>query len=165
MPRIDVPAGKDPLMYVWSELAPPLTSAAAAYSAAVYDKSSLSLREFEAARITVARINDCTICKGFRTARDVAGRSEDPDAVPEEFYERALSTGDWPGATDRERLAAEFAARYATDHLGMDDQLWDRLHAAFSDDELVDLALCVASWLALGRFNQVFDIDGACRVP
>ena len=21
------------------------------------------------------------------------------------------------------------------------------------------------SWLALGRFNQVFDIDGACRVP
>jgi hypothetical protein len=29
----------------------------------------------------------------------------------------------------------------------------------------VDLALCVGSWLALGRFNQVFDIDGACRVP
>ncbi len=165
MPRIDVPAGKDPLMYVWSELAPPLTSAAAAYSAAVYDKSSLSLREFEAARITVARINDCAICKGFRTARDVAGRSANPDEVPEEFYERAVSSGEWPGATERERLCAEFADRYATDHLGMDDQLWDRLHASFSDDELVDLALCVASWLALGRFNQVFDIDGACRVP
>jgi hypothetical protein len=23
----------------------------------------------------------------------------------------------------------------------------------------------VGSWLALGRFNQVFDIDGGCRVP
>ena len=23
----------------------------------------------------------------------------------------------------------------------------------------------MGSWLALGRFNQVFDIDGACRVP
>jgi len=165
MPRIDIPAGKDPLMYVWSELAPRLTSAAAAYSAAVYDTSSLSLREFEAARITVARINDCAICKGFRTARDVPGRAEDPGEVPEEFYERAASSGEWRGATERERLCAEFAARYATDHLGMDDELWDRLHASFSDDELVDLALCVASWLALGRFNQVFDIDGACRVP
>jgi hypothetical protein len=47
----------------------------------------------------------------------------------------------------------------------MDDDLWDRLHAQFSDAELVDLGLCVASWLALGRFNQVFDIDGACRIP
>ena len=59
---------------------------------------------------------------------------------------------------------SEFASRYATDHLGMDDELWSRLHAHFSDDELVDLALCVGSWLALGRFNRVFDIDGACRV-
>ena len=47
----------------------------------------------------------------------------------------------------------------------MDAGFWARCHAAFSDDELVDLALCVGSWLALGRFNQVFDIDGACRVP
>ena len=71
---------------------------------------------------------------------------------------------EWEGFSPRERLCAEFAARYATDHLGMDDELWDRLHADFSDAELVDLALCVASWLALGRFNRVFDIDGACRV-
>lgn len=165
MPRIDVPAGEDPLLYVWGELAPPLTAAAAGYSAAVYERSSLGLREFEAARITVARINDCTLCRDFRTARDVPGRSEDPDAVPEDFYEQVAPSGDWPGATARERLAAEFASRYATDHLGMDDELWSRLHDHFSDDELVDLALCVASWLALGRFNRVFDIDGACRVP
>ncbi len=68
-------------------------------------------------------------------------------------------------STERERLSAEFAERYATDHLRMDDEFWDRLHRHFTDDELVDLALCVGSWLALGRFNQVFDIDGACRVP
>jgi hypothetical protein len=46
----------------------------------------------------------------------------------------------------------------------MDDEFWQRLRAAYTDEELVDLALCVASWLALGRFNRVFDIDGACRV-
>ena len=165
MPRVDVPPDQDPLLYVWGRLAPPLPAAAAAYSAAVYDRSSLGLREFEAARITIARINDCALCQGFRTARDVPGRAAGADEVPESFYQSVVPSGDWPGATERERLAAEFAARYATDHLGMDDDLWARLHAQFSDDELVDLALCVGSWLALGRFNRVFDIDGACRVP
>jgi alkylhydroperoxidase family enzyme len=165
MPRVTVPAEKDPLMYVWTELASPLTSAAGAYSSAVYEKSSLSLREFEAARITMARINQCNICTEWRTARDVPSRSVDPDAIPESFYEEVGARRNWEGLSDRERLSAEFAERYSTDHLGMDEDFWARLHRNFTDDELVDLALCVGSWLALGRFNQVFDIDGACRVP
>ncbi len=131
----------------------------------MYEKSSLSLREFEAARTTMARINQCAICIDWRTARDVPGRSLDPGEIPESFYQQVGVDGNLEGLTDRERLAAEFAERYATDHLGMDGPFWQRLHDRFSDDELVDLALCVASWLALGRFNQVFDIDGACRVP
>ena len=85
--------------------------------------------------------------------------------MPEAFYDHVGVDPGWPGFSERERLAAEFADRYAGDHLGMDGTFWARLRACFSDEELVDLALCVASWLALGRFNQVFDIDGACRVP
>lgn len=151
-------------MYVWTEVAPPLAAAAAGYSSAVYSKSALALGEFEAARATIARINDCSLCKDFRTARDVPGRAEDPGAVPEALYEGVGRGTAWEGATEREGLAAEFAERYATDHLRIDDELWGRLHEHFSDAELVDLGLCVACWLALGRFNQVFDIDGACRV-
>jgi alkylhydroperoxidase family enzyme len=165
MPRVAVPADQDPLVYVWTELAGPLTSAAGGYSHAVYEKSSLSLREFEAARVTMARINQCAICIGWRTARDVPSRAAEPDEVPESFYQSVGAEGDLTGLSPREQLCAEFAERYATDHLRMDNAFWDRLHAVFSDDELVDLALCVGSWLALGRFNQVFDIDGGCRVP
>ncbi len=113
----------------------------------------------------MARINQCAICIDWRTARDVPSRGADPGEIPEAFYEAVGVRGDWSGLSEREQLAAEFAERYSTDHLGMDEAFWDRLHAAYSDDELVDLALCVGSWLALGRFNQVFDIDGACRVP
>ncbi len=165
MPRVAVPADQDPLIYVWTQLAPPLTAAAGGYSSAVYERSSLSLREFEAARITMARINRCALCLDWRTARDVPSRAAEPDAVPESFY-GAVGDADRTGElSEREQLAAEFADRYATDHLGMDEAFWKRLHASFDDDELVDLALCVGSWLALGRFNQVFDIDGACRVP
>ncbi len=165
MPRVTVPPDRDPLVYVWTELARPISSAAGAYSSAVYERSTLSLREFEAARITMARINECALCTGWRTARDVPSRGAEPGEVPESFYEEVGSRHNWEGLSERERLAAEFAERYATDHLRMDDAFWARLHASFTDDELVDLALCVGSWLALGRFNQVFDIDGACRVP
>lgn len=165
MPRVTVPPGTDPLVHVWGTLAPPLTSAAGAYTHAVYTTSQLSLREFEAARITVARLNACAICTTWRTARDVPGWSDDPGAVSEEFYDRIGRDPDYADATERERLAAEFAERYVSGHEQMDDALWERLHAAYSDDELVDLALCVASWLALGRFNRVFDLDGACRAP
>ena len=163
MPNVTVPDGADPLVHVWTALAPKLTSAAGGYSSAVYEHSNLSLREFEAARITLARINDCALCLDWRTARDV------PSAGPTPTRCRSRSTsavGTDDGAlTEREQLAAEFARRYAVDHRSMDAAFWARCHDAYSDDELVDLALCVGSWLALGRFNQVFDIDGACRVP
>ena len=165
MPRIAVPADRDPMMYVWTEMVPPLTSTAGAFSDAVYNKTSLPLREFEAARVRMAQINDCNVCLNWRTARDVPGRADSPDAIGEEFYANVGANPSWPGFTERERLAAEFAERYALAHRDMDDDLWQRLHAHFTDDELVDLALCVGSWLAFGRLNRVFDVDGACRVP
>ena len=75
MPQVTVPPDKDPLVYVWTELAPALAGPAGAYSSAVYERSSLSLREFEAARITMARINDCQLCVAWRTAAQVPSRA------------------------------------------------------------------------------------------
>jgi alkylhydroperoxidase family enzyme len=153
VPRIDVPDGKDPLLHLWGSTATGLTGPAAAFSDAVYRRTTLPLREFEAARITIARVNDCNICLNLRT-----------DGGPDEaFYDTVL--GDREGLTEREALAGEFAQRFATDHLNMDDTFWSRLHGAFTDDELVELGLCVGSWLAFGRLNRVFDVDGVCRVP
>ncbi|HEX8804581.1 MAG TPA: hypothetical protein VF743_10315 [Acidimicrobiales bacterium] len=166
MPRISVPADRDPLMFLWTERAQALAGPAGAFSTAVYERSRLGLREFEAARTRIAQINDCQLCLGWRSARDVPSRAGDgAEDVPEELYAHVGADPTWEGFTDRERLAAEFAERFALDHRSMDDDLWDRLHAAFTDDELVDLALCVGSWLAFGRLNRVFDVDGACRVP
>lgn len=51
MPRIDVPAGRDPLLHLWSGTGTKLTGPAAAFSDAVYRKSTLPPREFEAARV------------------------------------------------------------------------------------------------------------------
>ena len=142
-------------MHLWGGTDTALTGPAAKFSDAVYNRTGLPVGEFEAARITIARINDCTICRSMRT----------PAGFEEDVYQ-ALLDGIWPDSlTEREALAAEFAHRFAIDHLNMDDDLWQRLHAAFSDDELVELGLCVGSWLAFGRLNRVFDVDGACRIP
>ncbi len=165
MSRLEVPADHDPLVYVWTELAPPLTAAAGAYSDAVYRKSRLSTRELEAARITVARINDCALCLSWRSARDVPSRADDAGTIDERFYGLVLDHPDSDELSERERLAAEFARRYCTEHRAMNDELWTRLRSAYTDDELVDLGLCVASWLGLGRFNQVFGLDGGCTIP
>jgi alkylhydroperoxidase family enzyme len=161
VPRIAVPADEDPLVHLWTTKTTGLTARAGAFSAAVYERSTLPIREFEAARITIARVNDCELCLGYRAAAELPGRAADAD-LDERFYDAVL--GDRIGLTAREALAAEFAERFALDHRNMDDELWGRLHASFTDDELVELGLCVGAWLAFGRLNRVFDVDGGCRV-
>jgi hypothetical protein len=41
----------------------------------------------------------------------------------------------------------------------MDDDLFTRLRAVYGDDELVDLAICCAAFLGLGRVLAVLDIQ------
>lgn len=164
MPRIAVPEGSDPLIHVWAGAAPSLSVPAAQFSAAVYEHSTLPLREFEAARIRIAQINDCQLCLGWRSARDVASRADEADSIDEDFYAH-IGDGSWDGFTEREALAAEFAERFAADHLSMDDAFWARLRAAFTDAEIVELGLCVGMWVSQGRLNRVLDVDGGCRIP
>ena len=151
-------------MHVWAGAAPDLTIPAAQLSSAVYEKSTLPLREFEAARITIARINDCQLCLGWRSGRDTPSRVDQADEVDEAFYEQ-IRNRDYAGLTEREQLCAEFAELFATDHLSMDDAFWARLHAAFTDAEIVELGISVGMWVSQGRLNQVLDVDGGCRVP
>jgi alkylhydroperoxidase family enzyme len=164
MPRIAVPEGQDPMMYLWSSHAPGLAGPAGAFSGAVYAKSTLPIREFEAARVRTAQINNCTVCLNFRSATDVADRAAEADDIDEDYYSH-IGDYTWDGFTERELLAAQFAEKYALDHRNIDEAFWTRLHTAFTDDELVELALCIASWIAFGRLNVIFDVDGACRVP
>lgn len=164
MPRLAVPEGQDPLIDAWAGQAPALTVPAAQLSSAVYEHSTLPIREFEAARITIARINDCQMCLGWRSARDVDGRAAEAGDIDEAFYD-AVREQRFDGLTEREVMAAEFADRFATDHLSMDDAFWERLRAAFTDAEIVELGICVGMWVSQGRLNRVLDIDGGCRVP
>jgi alkylhydroperoxidase family enzyme len=152
MTRINAPESGMGEHIDWALLRPEMAAGMGKLSEAVYGNSRLSVREREAARWTIALINDCAVCRDTR-ARDGEGAG-----AGEPFY---ADVTDWRSATGlsaRERLCAEFAERFALDHLAMDDAWWDRLHAAFDDDELADLTICCGCFLGMGRTLAVVGV-------
>ena len=155
---VDIPEDKDPIMYVWGEMVPGIGVAASKFSMAVYEHTTLGLREFEAARLRIAQVNGCLFCQDWRTERDgVKVEDSFPDAV--------THWRDTPDLDDRARLAAEYAERYALDHHRLDEEFWGRMKAHYSDEEIVELSMCLGSWLAFGRLNHVLGLDAACVLP
>lgn len=136
----------------WALLRADMAVGMGAFSDAVYGNSKLPIREREAARWTIALINDCAVCQGTR-ARD--GEAVGAD---EGFYAEVANWRESTALSERERLAAEFAQRFALDHLAMDDELWARMRAAFADDELADLTICCGLFLGLGRTLAVIGV-------
>ena len=59
-------------------------------------------------------------------------------------------------------MAIEFAGRFAVDHLGIDEDLFARLHTHFNDAEILDLCVCCARHLGFGRITQVLQLDQSC---
>ena len=157
MARVDLPEGDgDELLRLYA-LSPSMGAAAGNFSSAVYHDTQLPTRVREAARIRIADVNRCAVCLDTRTTSDPQGLTED----------EYLGMAGWRSLTTlspREAMAAEFAERFATDHLNMDDDFWARARALFSDAELFELGVCCASWVGLGRVTQVFDAGVSCRL-
>ncbi len=158
--RIDLPPDRDPVTWVWGEAVPRIGVPAAKFSGAVYEHATLSLREFEAARIRIAQVNACSFCLDWRTERD-------GDRVDESLYEQVENWRQSDELSPRERLAAEYAERFAADHLSLDrdEEFWRSFKASFSDEEIIELSMCIGSWIAFGRLNHVLGIDAACQLP
>ena len=159
MPRIDIPEGKaDPEVRVWA-LRPEMGIGAGALSHAIYDESIVPVRERELARMRIAQINGCAICQQWRSTPGAEGQ------VGEAEYAAVADWRGYDGYSERERLAIDYAERFALDHHAIDDDFFDRLCAAYSDAEVLDLTVCIGGWLALGRTLHVLGLDEHCRLP
>ncbi len=66
--------------------------------------------------------------------------------------------------SDRERLAIEFAERFALSHTEMGGDFFDRMNASFSSAEIVELSGFVGFCLGIGRIYTVLDIANECPV-
>lgn len=139
---------------------PELGTAMAEFSRAVYTQGRLPIRVREAARIVIAHANECVVCQNTRDSQGEAG------GVDEEFYDHATQWQTWPGYSDAERIAMEFAHRFADDHTRLrdDEDFWQRARAHFDDDLLTDLAISCAMWLGMGRMLRTLDIGQSCKI-
>ena len=145
---------------MWS-LRPALGDAVAAFGEAIRCNSILPVRESEAARIRIAHINGCGPCSDAR----IEGMAL--FGLDEAFYAEVDDPALRANYTLREQLAIAFAERFAVGRQAFDDAFRASLHAAFSPAEIVDLATCVAKFMAIGRINAVFGIAAASpiRIP
>ena len=144
----------------WIALSPELGKAMAAFSGAVYSRSRLPMRVREIARIVIAHENECVVCVNTRDADGPAA------GVDDDLYRHALEWRTWPGFSDQERVAAEFAHRFATEHTRLrdDEAFWQRCREQFADDLIADLTLSCAMWVGMGRMLRTLDIGQACTL-
>jgi alkylhydroperoxidase family enzyme len=156
MARINLPGddGEDrERMWRWR---PEMGAGADAFSAAVQNFSTLTVREQEAARTRIAHLNRCGPCSDARIT-DMAAHGLDED-----FYEGV----DAPGGqySSREHLAIAFAERFAIGVDAFDEAFWTEMRGAFDDGEIVDISAGCAKWLGLGRINAVLDLERSCPI-
>ena len=157
MARLELPPGDEPeIVRVWS-LRPEMGAAVQGLSYAVYSKSQLPARVREAARMRIAHINDCAVCRGWRIPELAA------QGVDEALYAH-VQDPDSGEYSAQERLAIEFAERFALDHRSLDDAFFTRMREHFTDPEILDLGICVGNWVGFGRLTMVLDLDEACAV-
>jgi alkylhydroperoxidase family enzyme len=158
MARIEVPAGEggDAVM-VWS-LRPEMGKAVNRLSDAAYNKSTLPVRVREAARMRIAQLNQCVVCMGFRA------ESVQRQGLTEDFYEHVAEYHTDDRYSAQERLAIEYAERFALDHTNIDERFFARLREQFDDGEILDLTVCLAAFLGLGRVLNVLGIEETCLV-
>jgi AhpD family alkylhydroperoxidase len=152
MARIDVPDGPggDAAM-VWT-LRPEMAGMVDRMITTAYQRSSLPAAEREVARMRIAQLNACDACATFRAP------SVREAGVAEDLYEHLHEYETWPGYSDRQRLAIAYAEQFAGDHRAIDEAFFARLRDAFTDAEILDLTLCLAVYLGLGRTLEVLQI-------
>jgi AhpD family alkylhydroperoxidase len=158
MARLDVPNGPGGEAAMIWKLRPELGGMVERMIRGAYQESILPAEERELARMRIAQINDCIACSDFR-APSVLEAGIEP-----ELYENVTAYATYPDYTPRQRLAIEYAERFATEHASIDDAFFGRLRAVFSDEEILDLTLCVAVFLGLGRTLTVLGVDQSCAI-
>jgi alkylhydroperoxidase family enzyme len=152
MARLDIPEGEGgDAVQIWS-LRPEMGAAVNRLVDAAYNKSILPVRVREAARMRTAQLNDCTVCLAFRADKVKA------QGVTEAFYGHVGVHDDGAEFTEQERMAMEYAERFALDHLSIDDAFFLRLRTQFTDPEILDLTICLSAFLGLGRTLRVLGI-------
>ena len=84
--------------------------------------------------------------------------------VTEEMYAHVADAAGRDDYSEQEKVAIEYAERFALDHLAIDDAFFERLGEHFDAPAILDLTICIADYLAFGRLTQVLKLDQECSL-
>jgi alkylhydroperoxidase family enzyme len=130
-----------------------LGAAALALTSSVYQGNELPIRVREVVRMRIALINNCFACRGARF-----------EGMTEDLYEHVREWRTYLAYSPGERLAIDYAERFALDHFSIDDDFMAMLREHFTERELLALTTGIAYFLAFGRLTQVLELYGACAL-
>lgn len=134
---------------------PDAAAALGAFSRAWTKESTLGPRLTELVRLRIAFHNQCRSCMAVRYQYAI------DDGVSEDLVCSLEEPMDVPDLTDAERSALRFADLFATDHLAIDDAVYDDLRRHFEEGELVDLGLLCAYCVGVGRLVATWRVTDA----
>ncbi len=87
-----------------------------------------------------------------------------PHELSEELYKNVSAWQTYPDYSDAERVAIEYAEKFATHHNALDDAFFGRMREHFSDEAILEISVCVGTWLMMGRITMVMDVEVSCPI-
>jgi alkylhydroperoxidase family enzyme len=132
---------------------PAAAEALGSLTAALRSNGTLPPRLLVLVRLRIAYFNQCRSCIAVRyqTAID--------DGLDEDAVCSLERPADAENLSAAERSALRFAELFATNHLAIDDAVYDGLREHFTEDELVELGLNCAIALGVGRLSATWDVN------
>lgn len=115
------------------------------FGGALKQHRKLPERLVELVRLRVAFFNQCRSCMAIRYADAVA------DGVTEGLVCSLERPQEAENLSPAEKAAIRFGELMATDHLAINDAVYDDLRQHFSEAEIVELGMTVAFFVGFGR--------------
>ena len=115
------------------------------FGGALKRNRSLPERLVELVRLRVAFFNQCRSCMAIRYSDAVA------DGVTEGLVCSLERPQEAENLTAAEKAAIRYGELMATDHLAIDDAVYDELRQHFTEAQIVELGMTVAFFVGFGR--------------
>lgn len=131
---------------------PTVAAAVGGVTGALRETGTLAPRLMELVRLRIAFHNQCRSCMSIRY------QSAIDDGLTDEAVCSLERPADAADLTEAERSAVKFADLFATNHLAIDEAVYDELRAHFSEDQLVALGLHCALCVGLGRLAATWSV-------
>jgi AhpD family alkylhydroperoxidase len=154
MSEVDLPQGDRINLGVASIMLrlPAVAEALGTVTTALRETGSLPARLMELVRLRIAFHNQCRSCMSVRYQRAI------DDGLTEDAVCSLERPSDATDLTDADRSALQFADLFATDHLSIDEAVYDDLRRHFTEDQLVELGLHCAIAVGVGRLTATWDV-------